>query len=93
MSEAAEIVAEYWKELPVAYRFNQLLQRQEDDFINWDCSVEGFEGSNWNTDEEDESTDEEDQKQAWNEEPRKPGECRLRVPSYIPAFLIPCFLL
>ena len=42
--EALELVHEFWKELPEAYRFNQQLKRQEDVYENWDCSVEGFEG-------------------------------------------------
>ena len=42
--EAAAIVREFWRELPEAYRYNMQLRRQEDDFIDWDCSQEGFEG-------------------------------------------------
>ena len=42
--EAAAIVREFWRELPPTYRYNRQLQRQEDDFIDWDCSIEGFEG-------------------------------------------------
>lgn len=42
--EALEIVREFWRELPPAYRFNRQLHRQEDVFMDWDCSVEGFEG-------------------------------------------------
>lgn len=42
--EAAAIVREFWRELPPGYRYNLQLQRQEDGFIDWDCSVEGFEG-------------------------------------------------
>lgn len=42
--EAAAIVREFWEQLPPAYRYNLQLQRQEDDFLDWDCSVEGFEG-------------------------------------------------
>jgi SAM-dependent methyltransferase len=42
--EALEIVQEFWKELPPSYRFNNLLQRHEEVFDNWDCSQEGFEG-------------------------------------------------
>jgi SAM-dependent methyltransferase len=42
--EALELVHEFWKELPEAYRFNRQLKRQEDVYENWDCSVEGFEG-------------------------------------------------
>lgn len=42
--EALDIVHEFWKELPEAYRFNALLKRHEDVYENWDCSSEGFEG-------------------------------------------------
>jgi len=42
--EALEIVQEFWRELPPAYRYNRMLQRYEEEFVNWDCSVEGFEG-------------------------------------------------
>lgn len=34
----------FWSELPSAYRFNRQLKRQEDEFLDWDCSTEGFEG-------------------------------------------------
>lgn len=42
--EALKHVDEIWKEIPDAYRYNQLMQRHEPTFINWDCSGEGFEG-------------------------------------------------
>lgn len=42
--EALQIVREYWQELPEAYRYNVQLRRMEEEFIDWDCSVEGFEG-------------------------------------------------
>lgn len=42
--EALEIVQEFWQEMPSEYRYNLQLQRQEDEFMDWDCSVEGFEG-------------------------------------------------
>lgn len=42
--EARELVDEVWQELPEAYRYNQQLQRQEREFMDWDCSTEGFEG-------------------------------------------------
>jgi len=42
--EARQIVDRFWSELPEAYRFNQQLKRQEEQFMDWDCSVEGFEG-------------------------------------------------
>lgn len=42
--EALEIVEEYWQRLAPRYRYDRQLRRQEDAFVNWDCSVEGFEG-------------------------------------------------
>jgi SAM-dependent methyltransferase len=42
--EALSIVREFWTELPASYRYNRQLQRQEDEFMDWDCSTEGFEG-------------------------------------------------
>jgi len=42
--EAMSIVREYWLELPESYRYNLQLRRQEDQFQDWDCSHEGFEG-------------------------------------------------
>ena len=42
--EALEILQRLWDELPPRYKYNQLLKRQEDIFINHDCSTEGFEG-------------------------------------------------
>lgn len=42
--EALERIQEFWQELPEAYRFNQLMQRYEEQYINHDCSAEGFEG-------------------------------------------------
>ena len=42
--EALEIVREFWRELPEACKRNRLLGRQEDEFLDWDCSQEGFEG-------------------------------------------------
>ncbi len=42
--EALEIVDEFWRELPRAYRYNHLLQRHEELYDNWDCSTSGFEG-------------------------------------------------
>ena len=42
--EALEIVNEFWRELPPAYRYNRILQRQEEEFVNRDYSDEGFEG-------------------------------------------------
>ena len=42
--EALEIVSRFWQELPDSYRYNHQLKRHEPDYVNWDCSVEGFEG-------------------------------------------------
>lgn len=42
--EATAIVQEFWQELPPAYRRNVQLRREEERFLDWDCSVEGFEG-------------------------------------------------
>jgi SAM-dependent methyltransferase len=42
--EARRIVEEFWRELPSEYRFHKQLRRQEDEFLDWDCSQEGFEG-------------------------------------------------
>jgi SAM-dependent methyltransferase len=42
--EALEIVQELWQELPEAYRYNRMLRRQEDTFLDWDCSQQSFEG-------------------------------------------------
>jgi len=42
--EALDIVEEYWQRLAPRYRYDRQLRRQEDAFVNWDCSVEGFEG-------------------------------------------------
>ena len=42
--EALELVRDFWTELPRKYRYNRLLKRYEDNYINHDCSREGFEG-------------------------------------------------
>lgn len=42
--EALAIVQEFWKELPTPYRYNRQLRREEEEFGNWDCAGEGFEG-------------------------------------------------
>ena len=42
--EALTIVEEFWRDLAPRYRYNHQLRRQEDTFVNWDCSTEGFEG-------------------------------------------------
>lgn len=43
-SEARAMVNEIWEWLPSRYRYNWQLRRQEDQFLDWDCSNEGFEG-------------------------------------------------
>jgi len=42
--EARAIVNEFWRELPERHRFNVQLKRLEPEFLDWDCSTEGFEG-------------------------------------------------
>jgi hypothetical protein len=42
--EALDLVQEFWRQLPPAYRFNRRFGRYEESYENWDCSVEGFEG-------------------------------------------------
>jgi ubiquinone/menaquinone biosynthesis C-methylase UbiE len=42
--EALEVVQAFWKELPHSKKYNHQLKRFEDEFVNWDCSTEGFEG-------------------------------------------------
>ena len=42
--EALEIVNKFWKELSESKKFNVLLNRFENEYDNWDCSKEGFEG-------------------------------------------------
>jgi SAM-dependent methyltransferase len=42
--EALKLVQQHWRQLPESYRYNLQLRRQEQRFLDWDCSVEGFEG-------------------------------------------------
>lgn len=42
--EALERLEPFWDELPDSYRYNRLLKRHEVQYINHDCSTEGFEG-------------------------------------------------
>ncbi len=42
--EAMDALQPFWNELPENYRFNRLQNRYEPDYINHDCSSEGFEG-------------------------------------------------
>jgi len=42
--EAMKELGPFWNEMPKEYRNNRLLNRYEDQYINHDCSSEGFEG-------------------------------------------------
>jgi SAM-dependent methyltransferase len=42
--EAMSILNVIWSSMPRRYKYNHLLDRVEDEYENWDCSVEGFEG-------------------------------------------------
>jgi SAM-dependent methyltransferase len=42
--EALAIVREFWKELPERYRYHVQLREQWQDYVDFDCSGEGFEG-------------------------------------------------
>jgi ubiquinone/menaquinone biosynthesis C-methylase UbiE len=42
--EALTEVQRFWRDLPSEYRYNRQLDRHEESYDNWDCSVEGFEG-------------------------------------------------
>ncbi len=42
--EALTEMQRFWKELPVNYRWNRLMSRYEEEYVNHDCSTEGFEG-------------------------------------------------
>ena len=42
--EALQHVRKFWRELPGEYRWNRPLKRYEEEYINHDCSLEGFEG-------------------------------------------------
>ena len=42
--EAREIVDSLWSELGDNYKYNHQLSRMEKEFLDWDCSNEGFEG-------------------------------------------------
>jgi len=42
--EALHLVQAIWKTLPDQKKYNQQLRRLEVEFVNWDCSGEGFEG-------------------------------------------------
>jgi 2-polyprenyl-3-methyl-5-hydroxy-6-metoxy-1,4-benzoquinol methylase len=42
--EALRLVEELWAELPEKYKYNHQLKKVDKNFVNWDCSTEGFEG-------------------------------------------------
>lgn len=42
--EALIEMQRFWRELPLEYRWNRLLNRYEEEFVNHDCSDAGFEG-------------------------------------------------
>jgi len=42
--EALHYVNEFWKDLPVSFKYNHSLKRVEKRYDNWDCSKFGFEG-------------------------------------------------
>lgn len=42
--EALEIVQKFWAKLPPSYKFHHTLLRYEEEFQDWDCSQDGFEG-------------------------------------------------
>ena len=42
--EALDLVQAFWRRLPPSYRFNRRLGRYEEQYEDWDCSREGFEG-------------------------------------------------
>ena len=42
--ETLEIIQTLWKELPATHRYNHMLARYEEEYENWDCSEQSFEG-------------------------------------------------
>ena len=42
--EALVLVQEFWRELPESHRYNRQLQQFDVEYLDWDCSKEGFEG-------------------------------------------------
>ena len=42
--EARELLEPFWAELPASHKYHCQLRRQEDRFLDWDCSKVGFEG-------------------------------------------------
>lgn len=42
--EALDIIHDIWRTMPDRYKYNHQLNRFEENYENWDCSKEGFEG-------------------------------------------------
>jgi isoprenylcysteine carboxyl methyltransferase (ICMT) family protein YpbQ/SAM-dependent methyltransferase len=42
--EARKLLEPFWAELPQTHKYHCQLRRQENEFLDWDCSSEGFEG-------------------------------------------------
>lgn len=42
--EALDTLSTFWDEMPKQYKYNQLLKRYEEHYLDHDCSTEGFEG-------------------------------------------------
>jgi SAM-dependent methyltransferase len=42
--EALSIVNEFWRQAPEKYRYNQMLGKLQEEYVNFDCSRSGFEG-------------------------------------------------
>jgi SAM-dependent methyltransferase len=42
--ETLAVVNHIWKQLPIGFKYNRQLHRLEQEYDNWDCSTEGFEG-------------------------------------------------
>ncbi len=42
--EALRVINDLWRRLPEKYHYNHQLRRLEEEYENWDCSTEAFEG-------------------------------------------------
>ena len=42
--ESLAAIGHIWRQLPIRFKYNHALRRLEQEFDNWDCSTEGFEG-------------------------------------------------
>ena len=42
--ESLAAIDHIWRQLPIRFKYNRALRRLEQEFDNWDCSTEGFEG-------------------------------------------------